>query len=148
MRFHTFFVSITSLGVRGALLPDSPSACKQYEGQNYTISNKSTPLWIRIGKPPEIQIGCYRVDSRWTASLGLITRFMLTDCQGRHQRGGQWCPVPQLNSVHPLSCLVPRLMHSFNIIFKKCGPSLWFWPPCCKTLAMGLLIAPFRGLRH
>jgi len=33
-----------------------------YEGLNYTISDKTTPLWKRIGEPPEIQIGCYRGD--------------------------------------------------------------------------------------
>jgi len=44
-----------------------------YEGQNYTISNKITPLRKRKGEPPEIQIGCYRGNSRTAASLGLIT---------------------------------------------------------------------------
>jgi len=33
-----------------------------YEGLNYTILDKTTPLWKRIGEPPEIQIGCYKVD--------------------------------------------------------------------------------------
>ena len=33
-----------------------------YEGLNYTILDKTTPLWRRIGEPPEIQIGCYRGD--------------------------------------------------------------------------------------
>jgi len=27
---------------------------------NYTISDKITPLWKRIGEPLEIKIGCYR----------------------------------------------------------------------------------------
>jgi len=31
-----------------------------YEGLNYTILDKITPLWKRIGEPPEIKIGCYR----------------------------------------------------------------------------------------
>jgi len=31
-----------------------------YEGLNYTIFDKITPLWKRIDEPPEIQIGCYR----------------------------------------------------------------------------------------
>jgi len=66
--------------VRGALPPDSLSAPSPYEGQNYTISDKVSPLWKRICEPPEIQIGCYWGDSRSTASLGLITRFMLIDC--------------------------------------------------------------------
>jgi len=48
-----------------------------YEGQNYIILNKLTPLLKRIGEPPKIQIGCYRGDSRSTASLGLIARFIL-----------------------------------------------------------------------
>ena len=65
------------IGVRGALLADSHSAPTPYEGQNYTISDKVTPLWKCICEPPEIQIGGYRGDSRSTASLGLITRFML-----------------------------------------------------------------------
>ena len=33
-----------------------------YEGLNYTILDKNTPLWKRIGEPPEIEIGCYRDD--------------------------------------------------------------------------------------
>jgi len=52
----------------------------RYEGQNYTILDKITPLWKHIGEPPEIQIGCYRGDSRSTASLGLIARFILIEC--------------------------------------------------------------------
>jgi len=31
-----------------------------YEGLNCTILDKTTPLWKRIGEPPEIQIGCHR----------------------------------------------------------------------------------------
>ena len=31
-----------------------------YEGLNYTILDKITPLWKRIGEPPETKIGCYR----------------------------------------------------------------------------------------
>ena len=31
-----------------------------YEGINYTILDKITSLWKRIGEPPETQIGCYR----------------------------------------------------------------------------------------
>jgi len=50
------------------------------ESQSYTILDKITPLWKRIGEPPEIQIGCYRGDSRSTTSIGLIARFILTDC--------------------------------------------------------------------
>jgi len=33
-----------------------------YECLNYTILDKTRPLWKRIGEPPEIQIGCYRGD--------------------------------------------------------------------------------------
>jgi len=33
-----------------------------YEGLNYTILDKISPLWKRIGESPEIQIGCYRGD--------------------------------------------------------------------------------------
>jgi len=44
--------------VRGALLPDSPSAPTPHQGQNYTISDKITPLWKRICEPPEIEMGC------------------------------------------------------------------------------------------
>jgi len=35
-----------------------------YEGLNYTILDKTTPLRKRIGEPPEIQTGCYRGDAR------------------------------------------------------------------------------------
>jgi len=50
-----------------------------YDGPNYTILDKITPLWKRIGESPEIQIGCYRDGSRSTASLKLIIRFILTE---------------------------------------------------------------------
>ena len=53
-----------------------------YEGLNYTIFDKITPLWKRIGEPPEIQIGCYRGDPgqhRHTGSL----RSILTEYQYR-----------------------------------------------------------------
>jgi len=33
-----------------------------YEGLNYIILDKTTPLWKRIAEPPEIPIGCYTVD--------------------------------------------------------------------------------------
>jgi len=33
-----------------------------YEGLNYTILDKTAPLFKRIGEPREIQIGCYRDD--------------------------------------------------------------------------------------
>jgi len=32
------------------------------KGLNYTILDKTTPLWKRIGEPREIQTGCYRGD--------------------------------------------------------------------------------------
>ena len=56
------------------------SLTTSYEGQSYTILDKITPLWKHIGEPPEIQIGCYRGGSRSTASLRLIARFILTEC--------------------------------------------------------------------
>jgi len=105
-------------------LPDSPSACTTpYKGQNYTVPDKITPLRIekRIGEPPEI----YRCDSRRTAPLGFVTRFLLTDCQERRQ----WCPaLPYLNSVHPISCLVSRLLHTSNIVLKDVAPRCDFGP--------------------
>ena len=61
-------------------MPGLPSAPTPHEGQNYTISDKITPLWKRICEPPEIQIDCYRSEFRSTVSLGLITLFMLIDC--------------------------------------------------------------------
>jgi len=33
-----------------------------YEGLIYTILDKITPLWKRIGESPENKIGCYRGD--------------------------------------------------------------------------------------
>jgi len=33
-----------------------------YEGLNYTILDKITPLWKRIGETSEFQIGCYKGD--------------------------------------------------------------------------------------
>jgi len=47
------------------------------EVQNYTSLDKITPLWKRIVEPHEIQLACYRGDSRSTVSIGLIARFLL-----------------------------------------------------------------------
>jgi len=45
--------------------------------------------------------------------------------QSRRQRGGHWWP--------PLiSCLVPRLLHTSNIVFKKCAPTCGFWSPLLR----------------
>jgi len=41
-----------------------------YEGLNYTILDETTPVWKRIGEPPEIQIGCYRGDPGQQRHLG------------------------------------------------------------------------------
>jgi len=49
--------TVTSQALKYDVITDTP-----YEGLNYTILDKITPLWKRIGEPPEIQIGCYRGD--------------------------------------------------------------------------------------
>ena len=61
----------------------------------------------------------------------LVLRPVRRYCQGRRQRGGQWCPGPHFT-------FGPRLLHTSNIVFEKCGPPFWFlappsgfWPPCC-----------------
>jgi len=53
--------------------------CTPYEGLNYTILDKITPLWKRIGEAPKIQIGCYRGDPGHQRHSGLIIRFVLTE---------------------------------------------------------------------
>ena len=71
----SFYVSCQFNAKSGAIeqlrLGDRPVDCDRrvghpcytpYEGLNYTILDKFTPLWKRIGEPPEIQIGCYRGD--------------------------------------------------------------------------------------
>jgi len=53
-----------------------------YDGLNYTISDKITPLWKRIGEPHEIQIGCYRGDpgqQRHSGSSYEKSDFILTE---------------------------------------------------------------------
>ena len=51
-----------------------------YEVLNYTILDKTTPLWKRIDEPPEIQIGCYRGDpSRQRHSGWSYDWFWLTE---------------------------------------------------------------------
>jgi len=45
---------VTSQGLKYDVITYTP-----YEGLNYTNLNK-TPLWKRIGEPPEIQTSCYR----------------------------------------------------------------------------------------
>ena len=66
------------IGVR-ALLPDSLQLLHHMKVK-ITLSDKITPLWKRICKPPEIQMGCCWGDFRSTASLGLIMELMLVDC--------------------------------------------------------------------
>jgi len=48
-------VTVTSKVLKYDVITDLP-----YESLNYTISDKITPLWKRIGELPEIQISCYR----------------------------------------------------------------------------------------
>jgi len=58
---------------------------------------------------------------------------------GRRQQRGQWFPPPHLKSVPPVSCLDLQLLHTSNIVLKKCSPPLWFLaPPRCEILATGL----------
>jgi len=47
--------TVTSHALKYDVITYSP-----HEGLNYTISDKTTPLWKRIGELPEIQKGCYR----------------------------------------------------------------------------------------
>jgi len=49
--------TVTSQALKYDIITYTP-----YEGLNYTILDKITPLCQRIGEPPEIQIGCYRGD--------------------------------------------------------------------------------------
>jgi len=55
LRFEV--VAVTSQALKCDVITYTP-----YEGLNYNILDKITPLWKRIGEPPEIQIGCYRAD--------------------------------------------------------------------------------------
>ena len=48
-----------------------------YEGLNYAILDKITPLWKRIDEPPEIQKGCYRGDPGKQRHLGSYDLFWL-----------------------------------------------------------------------
>jgi len=52
--------------------------------------------------------------------------------------GRQWCPVPHLKYVPPISCLAPWLLHTSNMVFNIFAPFVVFCPPCCKILAMDL----------
>jgi len=40
---------------------------------------------------------------------------------------------PYLKSVPPVLCLAPRLLHTSNIVFEKCGPSLWLSSPLLRN---------------
>ena len=41
-----------------------------YDGSNSTNIGKITPLWKRIGEPPEIHMGCYRGEPCQQRHLG------------------------------------------------------------------------------
>jgi len=61
-----------------------------YEGLNCIIlENKTTPLWKRIGEPPDVQIGCYRA-----TQVISVTRANHTICSDwlnkTAQRLGHW----------------------------------------------------------
>jgi len=49
--------TVTSQALKYDVITSTP-----YEGLNYTILDKATPLWKRTGEPPEIQISCCRGD--------------------------------------------------------------------------------------
>jgi len=44
-----------------------------------------------------------------------------------------WCPAPHLKYVPPISCLVLRLLHTSNIVFKNVPPFVVFAPPATKS---------------
>ena len=70
----------------------------------------------------------------------LTTSELLSDCFNHIRRngfglglgpspaGGPVVPDPHLKSVPPISRLAPRLLHTSNIVFFKCGPLSGFWP--------------------
>jgi len=58
--------------------------------------------------------------------------------QGCRQRGGQWCPPPHLKYVPPHFMFGPRLLHTFNIVFKNVA-HLVDLAPCYEILTMGLI---------
>jgi len=83
------------------------SQALKYDIVNYSICrSKLHHLWRRIDEPPEIQIGCYRGNSRSTASLGLIARFILTKCN--HSMLACWVPEisTYFHSGWPYRCSV------------------------------------------
>ena len=43
--------------------------------------------------------------------------------------GGSGARPHHLKSVPPHLTFGPRLLHTSNTVFKKCGPSIWFLPP-------------------
>jgi len=63
-----------------------------------------------------------------------------TLCQGRRERGGQWCPAPHLKSVTPISRWAPRLLHTSNTVVFKCAP------PAAKSWRRACVV--FKPLWH
>jgi len=50
---------------------------------------------------------------------------------------GAVVPCPPFQICVPISCLVPRLLHTSNIVFENVPP-LWLLVPCWEILATGL----------
>jgi len=53
--------------------------------------------------------------------------------KGSSSAGGQWCLAPPFKICALISCLAPRLLHTSNIVFKKCFPLVVFVPPAAKS---------------
>jgi len=48
---------------------------------------------------------------------------------GKEMPHRQWCPAPPFEIGAPHFTLAPRLLHTSNTVFLKCGPPLWFLAP-------------------
>jgi len=64
--------------------------------------------------------------------------FTTDSCQGRRQRGAICARTPHLKSVPSHFTVGPRLLHTSDAIFWKCGPPSGFWP-------LFLVLAPPAG---
>ena len=83
---------------------------------------------------------CVPLNPVWPFTTAEEATFLLSMSlgtnQGRRQRGGSGARPPHLKSVLPISCLVPWLLHTPNIVIKNGPPCVC--PPCYEILATGL----------
>jgi len=70
----------------------------------------------------------------------MFIKITYTYCENESYPGSSPAGGPVVPSPLISTCLAARLLHTFNIVFKRCDPLVIFGPPRCEMLATGLIL--------